>query len=158
MQRTTPKHMVPLHAFVPGRPSVRGFLYRQNHMNAFTRINAISWPQRTEEEYRLHNVLKLPEHYTYYYVFGAMVFFACYRLHTGHSTSRGTNRDFTIKGGVNQLELRKRNKEMAQIFELHREMVDTTRKQIGERPAVFDPPDTAAPWWDTTATSVKLTV
>ena len=41
---------------VRGRPAERGMLYRDSQQNAYNRIQAVSEPQRTEEEARMKKV------------------------------------------------------------------------------------------------------
>jgi hypothetical protein len=143
LRRTTPRAMVPFHpVVVGGRPSERGMLYRDSQQNSYTRVQAVAEQQRTEEEARMHSFLRLPELYLYQYFIGFFAFVTVVRWLYMFPLERNTHKQGArhTMGAMNYDEVWKRNTEMAQIFAYHRDLIDTTRREFGPRPAIFDPP------------------
>lgn len=148
MKRTPLRWMVPFHPFVPGgRPAERGMLYRDSQMNAYTRIQAVAPQQRTEEEWRMHSFIALPEYYMYSYMMFFFGLIAVIRWLSMFVMERNLHKNRHLMGGFNYEEVWQRNDEMAQIFEYHRELIDKTREEFGPRPAIFDAPSVSHVNW-----------
>jgi hypothetical protein len=149
LRRSTLRRMVPFHPFVTGgRPAERGMLYRDSQQNAYTRVQSVAPQQRTEEEWRMHSFIALPEFYMYqYWIVFLSLIVVCRWLYM-LTLERSTHKNRHLMGGFNYEEVWKRNTEMAQIFEFHREMIDSTLKEFGPRPEIFDPPTKGSINWN----------
>ncbi len=135
------------HPFMPHKPSERGFLYRPSFWNQYNRLNAMGHNQRTTEENRLLRATRYPDHQLMGY-FCLVVGFSIttYWVMT-KPLQMAVNRDRTLLGAMNQHELWKRNREMTQIFEYHRQLIDQTREQYAERPIIYEPPEAGGFVW-----------
>ena len=150
LRRSKVRFMVPFHPFVPGgRPAERGMLYRDSQMNAYTRVQTVAPQQRTEEEWRLHSFVFLPEYYMYSYGLFLCGLIMVVRWLSMMTMERNTHKQTPrhLMGGFNYDEVWQRNQEMAQIFEFHREMIDNTRAEFGPRPEIFSPPTKGSVNW-----------
>jgi hypothetical protein len=127
-------------------------MYRPSHINSYTRLNMIAPPQRTEEEHRLLQFTRWPEHYVFFWIMCTASIFVNYAWLYSKPMSGAENRNRAMAGAMNQHELWKRNDEMDDIFKMHKELIAETRKNFApKRPAVFNPPDNGANWHDSTA-------
>lgn len=106
--------------------------------------------QRTDEENRLLKFVRFPEMFGLMYlnlVLGTIV--TVYWVYT-KPMQHAANRERTLLGAMNQHELWKRNREMVQIFEYHRQLIEQTRQQYAPRPACYDAPTTGNIAWTNT--------
>ena len=154
LRRSAARFVVPFHNFVVGgRPAERGLLYRDSHQNAYSRVQLISTLQRTEEEQRIYQFLRFPDQYLYFYTVIFVGLVGLMMWMPKHPLEYNAHRNKHVMGGFNHHEVWQRNQQMAEIFAYHQEMIEATRKEIGKRPAIFDPPKAgsagAIPWHDT---------
>lgn len=149
MLRCTPiRRVLPAHPFSLGRPAERGFLYRPSMLNQYNRLSIVDQIQHTAEERRLLYFVRFPDITSLVYfhlIFGFLITVAWI---TTKPMQHNANKERTLMGAMNQHELWKRNREMAQIFEYHRQLIEQTREQyIPVRPSVFDPPTEGSANW-----------
>jgi hypothetical protein len=152
LKRTQQRLIVSWHPIIPGKPAVRGLLYRPSHMNMYSRLGMIAAEQRTEEEARLIRYITHPEVSLGLPIVGLFVLYHVYTyLYDVETAMRFDKFKRTNFEGMDYEEVYQRNQEMDRIFQQHRELVAETRaKYCPERPAVFDPPAGHVAWHDTT--------
>ncbi|KPA81322.1 hypothetical protein ABB37_03721 [Leptomonas pyrrhocoris] len=129
-----------LHILSPGsRPSEKGMLYRNNYMNAHARVATIQEAQRTPRERQQLMMLTIPDQTMAFGVVmvTAMIAIILALRQQPYSVNMPKNR--WMSGGLNQHEQYERNDEMGKIFDMHKEAVDNTRREI-ERPEVLRAP------------------
>jgi len=138
VNRIVPMH----HPFVPGgRPSERGMLYRNSSINMHARIAPIQNAQRTWKEGKIFALLMLPDQMFMAWTTLIAGSLACIVYFKTQPFSFNRHKHKWLQGGLNQHEMFQRNHEMSEIMEKHRSEVEATRKAIGGRPAVFNPPE-----------------
>ncbi len=140
----------PSMAMMPGRPSVRGFLYQPSYWLQYKRLKSLHPYQRTETEMKTYFAVSHPDTMLMFYTVCPMYFFWCCYFFTGHPMGMIANKDRTQLGAMNQSERWKRNSDLAQLFDYHKDLVAEMRAKAGPRPKIFAPPtDDIAPWKDT---------
>jgi hypothetical protein len=150
MRRTVNRLMVTPHPVIPGRPSVRGLLYRPSHMNMYSRLAMISREQRTEEEGRLFSYIVHPEIYALTWLCSMIIMYCAYATYFDATLGVrfDSKRRFAFEG-MDENEVFQRNWEMNYIMQQHRELIAETRKKyVPVRPAVYDPPEVSVNWYD----------
>ena len=154
LRKTSTRQMVSFHPIIPGKPQVRGLLYRPSHMNMYSRLNMIGFAQRTEQEQRLWKWNLNAEAHAGFAVSGFILFMLTYYNLTSIDNSRKFDRRRKNMGGMSEEEVWQRNYEMDKIFQQHRELIDETRRKYApERPAIFDPPAGHSSWYDDSKTA-----
>jgi hypothetical protein len=155
MLRKTPvTRMVSFHPIIPGKPQVRGLLYRPSHMNMYSRLNMIGFSQQTEQERRIWKWNMQPEAHALFGIFGFFLFSLTYYNLTSIDNARKLDRKRKNFGGMSDEEVWQRNYEMEKIFKQHRELIDETRAKYAPiRPEIFDPPEGHTAWYDHTKTA-----
>lgn len=126
-------------------------LYRQQHMNAYSRLQMIGKTQRTDEEHKMLMYTQWPDQYYGAAIVGWGLVFTGWWWAQCHPIGMLQNRDRTFSQGLNMNELNERNRLMSMVFEEHREYTDQIRTEIGQRPPLFGPPQraTQVQWNDT---------
>jgi hypothetical protein len=153
MRRSSVQLFVSWHPIIPGKPAVRGLLYRPSHMNMYSRLGMLAAEQRTEEEGRITKYISSPEVFCTAPLAGLLLAYWVYIfMFDTEMSMRMDKLKRTNFEGMDNEEVFARNWEMAQIFQQHRELVAETRKKYcPERPEVFDPPAGHVAWYDPAA-------
>ncbi|CCW69289.1 unnamed protein product [Phytomonas sp. Hart1] len=141
LRRTVAARIKPyLHAFSPGvRPSEKGALYRNNNQNSHARVSALTSSQRTASENRTFVLLGLPDQM----YFGMVLMITCiivmYLSISQRCFSANGSKQNWMMNQMNEHEFYARNDEMGQIFNIHSEMIENSRR-AALRPPVFTVP------------------